>query len=90
MPHADSSAGDFLDDKWLSDNLHTYLFPQVVSEPVVVITAKKIDFDSAVAQGCKFTQHTDRTSGYHIAVFHPKVKYVAEQIETFGLLREIS
>jgi hypothetical protein len=90
VPHTDSSAGDFLDDKWLSDNLHTYLIPQVVSEPVVVIAAKKIEFDSAVAQGCKFPQHSDRTTWYHIAILHPKVKYVAEQIETFGLIWEIS
>jgi len=59
MSYTDTFPLNFLDNKWFLDNFHTYLIPQVVGKPVIMITGKKIDLYSSIAQSCQFTQHAN-------------------------------
>jgi len=55
MSHTDTFPLNFLDNKRFMYNFHTYLIPQVVGKPVIMIVGKKIDLYSSIAQSCQLT-----------------------------------
>jgi len=90
MSHTNTSACNFLNNERLPDNLHTYLIPQVICKPVIMIAGKKINFYTAVTQSCQLSQYTNRRTRYHVTIFHPKIKNISQQVEFDCLLRQIS
>src|SRR5690606_29147303 len=62
-----------------------FLF-KIIVHPQIVVSHKKVDFDSAVAKFGQFSKNTHKAFWYHRFVFKPKIKKIAEQKYHFGIV----
>lgn len=58
---------------------HSQLLFQVVSHPQVVVTGKKINWDTLIPECRQSGQNPDKAFGNHLIVFEPELKQVANE-----------
>lgn len=63
------------------DNLYSYLIPQIIEQPDIVVAGKPYNPDSAVRHPGKLTEEPQKAPRRHILIFEPEIENVAEQIQ---------
>ena len=71
---------------WIVINGNIQFSFKIIVHPQIVVSHKKMDLDSAIAQFGQFSQNAHKPFWHHGFVFKPKIKKIAEQKNHFGIV----
>lgn len=74
---------------WLVDDFSSKLMMEVISQPQIMVSGKKIDFDAQVMELGQFAEQTHISLWNGLLVFKPKIEHVAQQIQDCSILLDV-